>query len=300
MGNNNSTQIISEDDDKMDFLGDINDSKNTNTYIGSDITSDTNMDTLIVNGMVLPYESVYGSDTNSEQNPKLLISEDIKYIEFVQCDGNYNYRNERYAVNKKPPNHKCVANCNCIAEIYKIDNENELQKIFMEVPCENSPNMKGGANSATSSDNLSDLNRKYSTTSDINDEDIFENKTNKNGKKGKINLPIDDLDEDDEELEGLELDDEDITETGIAVSPDNINSSDIHKMQSRMFQSETDSDIIYDDSDDGEYTEKVRKAISRMENRNNIFDSEDQKILDMNSTTDKYMSRPINHNEKYV
>jgi len=132
----------------------------------------------------------------------------------------------------------------------------------------------------------------------------------------------DETDDDDEDLEGL--DEEDITEDGFILEQSDISSTDLYRMQSRLFASETTDNSSRnrfftrnsrnnqnnrnrrnnrnnDNYDNNSTTEKVRTAIHRMNSRrgNDLFDSEDRKIFEMNSSTDEYMSRPVTRSIKY-
>lgn len=130
----------------------------------------------------------------------------------------------------------------------------------------------------------------------------------------------DDLDVDlDEELEGLE--EEENIENGFVLDQSDDSSSDLYNMHRLLFESETDTEYDYNGNDD-DMTEDIRQAMDQIEarrnnarvtartnrtqtNRNNrtnkgtIFDSEDEKIMGMNSSTDDYMKRPIRRNNKY-
>jgi len=130
----------------------------------------------------------------------------------------------------------------------------------------------------------------------------------------------DDDDDDDEILEGL--DDEDIEAEGFIMEQSDINSSDLYRIQRRIFASETDDEdlddfdysrknmrknsrnAINDDDDTSSTTERVRQAINQMNMRDTLFgsddfDSEDKDIMNMNSSTDKYMKKPTRRNGKY-
>lgn len=220
--------------------------------------------------------------------------------------------------------------------------------------------MLGGANNKNNNQNETspediteseeETDNIFSTTSEISDtttSPIFNNKSKNNQTNRKKNskqeireeTTIDEFDDDDEDIdiddEVLEgLDDEDITEDGYILEQSDITSSDLYRMQSRIFGSETDTSEYnvtnnnarkngrYNrnntnnmaenntrkntrnnqnniDNDDNT-TERVRRAINKMNSRNTIFDTEDRDILDMNSSTDKYMKRPTNRNTKYI
>lgn len=135
-------------------------------------------------------------------------------------------------------------------------------------------------------------------------------------------------DDDDEDLEGL---DEELTEDGIILEQSDISSSDLYRMQSRVFASNTEDSSDYKmnkniknnnrntgtnrntlnnrniqnknrnrrDASDKELTEQMRKAMKQMNARDTIFDSDDREIMNMNSSTDKYMKRPTKKNSKY-
>jgi hypothetical protein len=156
-------------------------------------------------------------------------------------------------------------------------------------------------------------------------------------EEDEIDDIIDDIDED--------LEEEDITEDGFILEQSDISSSDLYRMQSRIFGSETDTSS-YDitnkrsdknvkknnnrrnlnqndmnnnsetterirraikkmnsrntNNDDSETTEHIRRAMNKMNSRNIFFDTEDRVILKMNSSTDKYIKKPTNRNTKYT
>lgn len=173
----------------------------------------------------------------------------------------------------------------------------------------------GNVHSDTSPDDIASSSeqsdRAFSTTSEMSETSSPAFPSKKTDKKKPVNKnKSDDDDEpdiDDDELEGV--DDEDITtENGFILEQSDIGSSDLYRMQSRVFGSETDDSIDYSrnnknsrnsDYDDDEITDRVRNAMDKMNVRNNIFDSEDNDILNMNSSTDKYMKRPTKKNHKY-
>lgn len=168
---------------------------------------------------------------------------------------------------------------------------------------------------------LSMLGGAFSDTSELEDDDSdnfsatseLTVSSNDNPKKKKSDSS-DSSDSSTEELEDLDVDGEETTEEGFIMEQSDITSSDLYRMQSRIFGSETSTDaatrrVSYtnkwsnsftdSESDDKNTTERVRKAMSRINNRNNLFDSEDHDILDMNSSTSQYMKRPVKKNSKY-
>lgn len=136
--------------------------------------------------------------------------------------------------------------------------------------------------------------------------------------------------EDIEDLDGIEAEDvNDEDDQGILLNSD-ITSSDLYNMQSRIFTSDTDSELeddqidkkikkdvnyanlLNDDEDvdgalssESEYTEKLTNAIKELkkqkqQNRiSNIYDSEDKHIMDMNSSSEKYKTQKLKKNSKY-
>ena len=181
--------------------------------------------------------------------------------------------------------------------------------------------MQGGANvnmtsespeEITDSDEIND--EAFSETSDISTTDTTPiNKPNpqkKNKKKfsgSNDNINADDLeledvvdddaiiddetDDDDDDLEGIE--DEDITEDGLIIDQSDISSSDLYRMNSRIFGSETDTE------NDEEFTEMVAQAMDKANQRKTLFDSEDKDILNMNSSSEKYTQKRTQKNNKY-
>jgi hypothetical protein len=175
--------------------------------------------------------------------------------------------------------------------------------------------MFGGANKNnddTSPEDITDSdedNEEFSDTSEMSDTttspafgDKIKKKLSNNSNENDEDL-VDENDTDDEDLEGL--DDEDVTENGYILENSEIDTDDLYEMNTRIFSSETDSDNQYndDDDDDDDITENVRAALNSRKNniRNkNMFNSEDNKILQMNSETDQYMKRPVTKNIKYA
>lgn len=126
----------------------------------------------------------------------------------------------------------------------------------------------------------------------------------------------DEVDDIDEDLEGLE--DEDIMEDGFIFEQSDVTSSDLYRIQNRIFGSETDTEYEYTDNnsydtDDDSTTDIVenamyqlnlRKKISKSNPNNmrdSIFDSEDMDIMEMgiDSSTEKYTKRTARRNNKY-
>ncbi|AYV85117.1 MAG: hypothetical protein Satyrvirus4_14 [Satyrvirus sp.] len=110
-------------------------------------------------------------------------------------------------------------------------------------------------------------------------------------------------DEDDEDLEVLQLEEDTEGGNGHIFETSDIGSSELYRIQKRFFNSSDDMDNIDGgdiEDDDRELTEEVREAYDKMNSRKNIFfDSEDKDILDINSSTDKYIKKPGGKNDKY-
>lgn len=174
---------------------------------------------------------------------------------------------------------------------------------------QNNPTMYGGADdtesSILSSDNEDTAETIFTPTSSemssATASDIKENKESKkqeSKKKGSNDnrksktVQVVEEDESDEDNDDLEIDDdENVSEDGIMLDPDYINSSEMYKIQERIYYSS--------DSDD-DFTDKLREAMEKTANdRRSIFDTEDGYILGMNSSTDSYLKRPKNKNSKY-
>lgn len=182
----------------------------------------------------------------------------------------------------------------------------------------NNEQMLGGevAEDKTSPEDLTDSEEEtdeaFSATSDMSDtmtspDDDIEPKDRKDKNKvvvKKENIDDEEVEEDDDDedinededeiLEGI--DDEDITEDGFILEQSDISSSDLYRMQSRIFRSNTDTNRSQDDND--ETTEKVRRAMNNA-SRRGIFDSEERDILNIKSSSDDYMRRPARKNNKY-
>ena len=119
----------------------------------------------------------------------------------------------------------------------------------------------------------------------------------------------DDIDEG--ELEGII--DEETSEAGIILSQSDITSSDLYRLHRVVFRSETDSDT----GSDAEFTAQVemamnqarrnerntRKNKSELNQRNNLFDTEENDMLDMGSenktSSDRLTRKSTKKNIKY-
>jgi hypothetical protein len=197
-----------------------------------------------------------------------------------------------------------------------------------------------GAFSSTSEMSDTTTSPAFGNKKKDNDKDKNKNKRNtlftkdNDENEDDENLDLDeDIEEetnvDDEDLEGL--DEEEITEEGFILDQSDISSTDLYKMQSRVFKSDTETPVQsvkfnamktnnakFNNDNDDETTERVRKAMTRANlrttqtrrtkrtsrtNRSNrskgLFDSEDANIFRMNSSTDEYMKRPVNRSIKH-
>jgi hypothetical protein len=218
-------------------------------------------------GIEFPYLKKQPS-LNSES-----ISSDVpKYVEFIVCESSNrmdDFRKEqieRRAIHKRQPDHVCKANCPCMNNINSIVSQTSedfpphpqgLRQQPPAVLMSDSENPKkfmfGGKNSSSSSSNTLS-----STTS---------SESSSSSSVGDIDIGDDDDDEEDED--------------GFMMEKSDINTSDIYKMQKRIFRSETETD------DSNNYNR-----------RDKLFNSEDRNILDLNSTSDDYMKKP-SKNKKY-
>lgn len=279
------------------------------------------------NGIAMPYEktdSISMQDVLSSDSKRDLfdserkgnwdeLSENPRVIELVVCKDKRNLR-EAYAVHDKEPDHECKGNCNCIKKYITVNRS-----------------MRGGANDDDSDDTDEDIEQEdpfgdseeatdeaFSTTSEMSpttsavETDIVEIKNNNKKKllnKQNNNNNNNNDDEEDEETEDLEVDDEeDVTEDGVFLYQSDIDSSDLYRMQSRIFGSETDSDAELEGLSETEYTDKVGRAIAQLQktrrydnNNATVFDTEEEEILGMGNgdTTDDLMRRPTRKNRKY-
>ncbi|AZL89280.1 hypothetical protein QKC54_gp0552 [Megavirus baoshan] len=159
------------------------------------------------------------------------------------------------------------------------------------------PNFTLRKNNGINKSNNKSLNNKISDNNLIFDSD-------------DINTTVSIDDEDDTDDEILEDIDDEIEESGFAYDKSDIATSDLYEMQKRIFQSSdydnrdnelsTDfSDNSLNINDDDDTTENVRWAMQRINLRKTLFDEEDNDILQMNSPSDNFDTRPIKRNNKY-
>lgn len=337
MGNNNSThdetKSPSEEKDIFEQLfyhtetmfpkskkSEAVNKKNTTTT--KDKTADDILSNQVFNRVDDMYDRLWAqkqilpdiSDTN--YNKQLTISSDDphQYVEFVVCQGDLNDVNKKYPINLTKPGHHCNSDCGCIMQVLdlhgdKIDIYNDpkddqtysatspdLRHILANTKSRLPSKLMFGGKKTNDEDSI------FSDTS----EDEKRKKKDKSKKEEDEDDIFDEPDEEDEDLEGLE--EEDITEDGFLIEQSDLNSSDLYRMQRRIFVSETETPTkrsnqkyLVEPSQltSDETTENVRNAINRLNVRNSMFNSEDRKILDLNSDTDKYYNKPAKRNTKY-
>ena len=105
------------------------------------------------------------------------------------------------------------------------------------------------------------------------------------------------------------------SDQGLILSNSSIDTSDLYKMQSRVYGFGSDSDANsnsnsnsdfdidngpYDSEDSISHTDKVNDAIKKMNLRKNIFSSESREILGLNSDSEGYMKKGKKRNPKYM
>lgn len=249
------------------------------------------------------YKLPYTSETNYDKQISLSSDDPHQYIEFIVCQGDLNKVNKKYPINLTKPGHHCNSECGCVMqllEVYgdKIELYDEQQSLSVTSPefrniffkQDQSPKkLMFGGRKENDDDSI------FSATSEENNSEVSKKKEKSKKEENESEDDIfDEPDEENEDLEGLE--EEDITEDGFLIEQSDLNSSDLYRMQRRIFVSETEtpSQLTSDET-----TEKVRNAINKLNVRNSMFNSEDRKILDLNSDTDKYYSRPAKRNTKY-
>ncbi len=289
----------------------------------------------------LPYISEYYGTDPYENIP---VSENPKFIELIVC-GN----KEKFTVHKNMPDHDCKGNCNCVRHFVEVT-QNPINPSVMSISATSpepvitnawlknvnykNNKMAGGANdtspeeftdseeydifSATSemspvtstpyeTGKKNQRNEKKNHDSKNKKKDDDKNKTKEHDSKKKKQVDDEDDDDDDEDLEDL---DEELTEDGFIVQQSDINSSDLYRMQSRIFGSTESEDfevdtnrnqrnVKYDFEEDNELTDQVRDAMKKVNSRRNKIDSEFEEIMEMNSSTDRYLKRPMSRNSKY-
>jgi len=110
---------------------------------------------------------------------------------------------------------------------------------------------------------------------------------------------FDDSGEIDEELDKIEDEDEDVSEDGILLGDDDVNSSELYRMQNRLFGSATPSDTHLENEDENEHTEEVQRAMNDINRDKQMFSSEeDKEILGMKSPS-RITSKKHKPNKKY-
>lgn len=252
-------------------------------------------------GKMMPYEGSTSSLpiflTDSSQTTDLASPEKLRYVEIVLCEDDGSKMTEKYAVNERTPDHDCGANCHCIQRTVEIQG-----KYAREIP---SPQRGGllylsspsSSMNTSDSDNISDVSSSTSTFESESTDKITGNlhggaKNNDNKKKPKKNKD-DDEEESDEADDELDIDEE---EGGVMLENSSISTSDLYRMQSRIFGSETPENS---EMSEGGYTEEVERALEKINKKKQTFDSEERNILDMSSDSKKLLTKKPKTNSKY-
>lgn len=284
-----------------------------------------------------PYITEERNDKKYQYDPIVSTEAGPKFVEVIVCRGNLGEEISKHPISGQIPPHDCGPNCNCTKEIIEINGTSNyfnsarknglVEKLrsgdmdYIVSPTSSEPHefyrdrtFRGGANDNqmnmdTSPEDITDSDEQNDTTTTTSEmsstssvPSIGESKVSKNNKSAGISKISDNKlifdsdnkdqddedDEDDEELEGLD------TEGGFVLSNSDITTSDLYNLQMRIFRSETETD----DDTDSETTENVRRALNNINSRKNIFDTEDRKILNMNST-EKWTGKTTKKNNKY-
>lgn len=269
-------------------------------------------------GLRMPYES---SEFRPQLSDELVISDDPKYIEFIICKGDLSEFSEKYAVHHKTPTHDCGANCRCIQKMVKVMPSSQHKRVsrsFDVSPTSSNPVprtiMTGGADVETSDDIpsppekeddlFSESSEKMSTTDTSSPgKGKQKKKKSKEEEEEEVKLGeeeedeplVDEPDEPDEDLAGIDNEEEGVEEDGFLLSQSDITSSELYRMQSRIFGSETTDHFASEN-----FTEEVRKAMDKADRRKNLYNSSEREVMMLSSPSKKVMNKPIKRNMKYT
>jgi hypothetical protein len=275
-------------------------------------------------GIFLPYivdkdafsfaQKMFGEDKLDSETPH--------YLEFITCNQSVSDINEKYRVHHRTPDHVCRGNCKCIAEMYEVRKSKYQPAEDLDVPSIEfvtaTPTIEKKTLYGGKKDDLSptsDDDDDVSSTSendedyDNNDDDFSEtsdtDEVKKKKKQKKNNEEDDKVDEDDLDDD---IDDESDDANRINFEQSDVSTSDLYEMSKRLFVS-SDGGENTDDSDTSDYgldgdDESVERFISQnmsRPKRNNLFDSEERDILDMNSSSSIRPTKKMStrHNSKY-
>ena len=217
-------------------------------------------------------EQLYSSDRPN------ISSDDIKYVEFVVCtedksNNSFDNTKSRFAVNHEIPGHECGENCGCVMTVY--DTAGKLRALSMKGG--KKANKKGKKQTGRKRNVLEETSEASSVTSLGSSSDLSDN--------SETDMKLEDI--------------PDISEEGIPVSTGSISSTELYKLQSRIFGSDT-PDESYQQSD---FTEDVKKAMNDIKNKDHLFDSEDIAIMNLTSKKSEPKSKTAknkaNKSKKY-
>lgn len=254
------------------------------------------------------------------------------YIELQICQTDFSDMLERYKVNKKSPNHHCGSNCKCMKN-------NPFSKPEPTYLLKQDGGAPSNQNNTTSDLNFSSGSANDTGTSDTfsssesNSDDVPVKKPNDMKQKKKkdkdsedLNTSITDTDESDSidtDLEGLDDEDDkvanrvakkmssttskmDTSENGFVVKDlHDVTSSDLYRMQARVFVSDTLSRVSNFESENNysELVEQAMKHLKKKKNNRKMFGSSEKEILNLSrirpEESDDYSNRPIKKNSKY-
>ena len=242
-------------------------------------------------GKTMPYDGANSNhpifQVDNSLTSDLVSPEKIRYLEIVMCQDNGSKATEKYAVHNETPDHDCGPNCHCIERTFEIQGNYSREisspqhggMIYLSSP----------TSTADASDSLGDVSSSTSTFESDTSEDLKIKVTMNGGaRKTKRNNNSDDVDSD------LDLDEE----GGIMLEHSSISTSDLYRMQSRIFGSNTPTEN--NEQSEAGYTEEVERALNVINRKKQTFNSEERNIMDMSSDSKKLLRKKPNTNSKYT
>jgi len=264
-------------------------------------------------GKAMPYDNSSIFQVDSDQ-PDIVSSEKMRYVEIIICRDDGSKESEKYAVNAISPDHDCGANCHCIQNTVLLGSP-QLESLKFETPqfesTQPASTQLGGLgslafSSPSSALDTSDSGNVSSSTSTFESEDTTEDlkvKITLHGgakKKAESKKEVEEGGESDDVDADLDIEEEaeEAEEGGIMMEHSSISTSDLYRMQNKIFGSNTPSDAN-DMSENASLTEEVEQALKNINRNKQMLSSEEKSILDMSSEMQKLMTKSPALNGKY-
>jgi hypothetical protein len=303
MGNEKSTNKPKYDVDHLkDFYGRDENSRRGKSPNKNSPSCQSQTQTLYIHGMALPYMKPE-PNVPTESRPNYHIdSEPITEVEMMVCGPEGQELSEHYKLH--PDMHKCGPNCYCLKKVilpHQGSMGNHMQQIHQMVSKELHRDLQPLDGFSPTSSTAFDMQAPVRMQGGpvrmqggpVRMQGGNKSKKSKTPKVQRYSTSTTST-SDSSSFNSPDLTTTSSSSEGFVFSNSSLSTADLYRMQSRVNGIDSDSA-----SEGSTYTERVGRAISKMEFDKNLFSSESKEILGMESSSANYMNKKPKVNPKY-